>query len=250
MNTNEALDVFRLPCGYRDKEGVLHRTFKVKPITGIVEEKITDEKIRGNGAKVITELIVNCAYDLGTIGKITREIAREMDLGDRNFIVLKIRIASLGKDIEVIVKCPNCREISKEIVDLNKIEVDTIPDDAPREIEFVLKDGVEWEGKIHKKGVLRFSNGIDQEAVFSSGNSGLGTVRTAILARCLKKLGDIRLISTEIVRRMTIRDRNYLQGLMLKLPGPNLTLSRECFSCGQNFEVPIPIADFFTNTGV
>ena len=46
---------FILPVGYKDMDGVVHRTVTLRPMTGETEEAIADPKIRDNGGKIITD---------------------------------------------------------------------------------------------------------------------------------------------------------------------------------------------------
>ena len=108
--TNLEDNEFELPIGYMDRDGVLHKTFKLREMTGKVDESIADKKVRTNAGKIVTELIYGVVEQLGTLPKIDRNIIKQLTNTDRDYIVLMNYLYSLGETIEYTETCPYCGE--------------------------------------------------------------------------------------------------------------------------------------------
>ena len=109
-------EVYELLAGYRDENGVVHTEFQVREMTGVEEEAISRNEIKSNGGKVIRTLIERCCTRIGTYEQSAlkerewREIVQSLTVGDQDYIMLKIREVTIGKEIEVAHKCPNCKQ--------------------------------------------------------------------------------------------------------------------------------------------
>src|SRR5262249_46340217 len=79
---------FELPIGWLDADGVLHRTAALRKMTGRDEALMADKANRGNGARLITELLASCLVRLGTIARPEREIVQQLYSADRHFLLV------------------------------------------------------------------------------------------------------------------------------------------------------------------
>ena len=93
-----------LPGGYLDDQGRLHRLVELAPLSGREEELLTR---RGQApAALVTEILSCCLRRLGTIAPVSREVARGLLVADRQYLLLKLREATFGEQIEATVQCP------------------------------------------------------------------------------------------------------------------------------------------------
>ena len=59
--------VYDLLAGYVDKDGVCHKTFTIREMTGADEEYVNRADIKSNGAKITTALLSRCVQSVGTL---------------------------------------------------------------------------------------------------------------------------------------------------------------------------------------
>ena len=111
-------------------------------MTGVEEEAISRNEIKSNGGKVIRTLIERCCTRIGTYEQSAlkerewREIVQSLTVGDQDYIMLKIREVTIGKEIEVTHKCPNCKQELVTALDIDELEITPFKGDW--EIDFEL----------------------------------------------------------------------------------------------------------------
>ena len=240
---------FKLPIGYKDDEGVVHKIVQLKPIDGFTEEAMDEPKVKDNGAKVITELLNGIMIKLGSIklSKNNKEITRELSVMDRDFLLMANAIVSFDKDEELVkftVKCPSCGNKQELSADLNKVNVKGIEDNAPREFTFKLKDGVyDSDNKCHKSITITIPTGRVQERVYPIATRNRGEATTSTLQMITKKLGELPILSQDTFKGMTTRDRRYANSYLVqeKKLGADFSVSTKCEKCREDFDTDIPI---------
>src|SRR5260370_721626 len=90
---------FTLPVGYTDKEGQVHRTVRIRKMTGREESILTDKRFQRNGGKLVTELLHSCLLGLGTLPKNGSSAVSGMYSVDRNFLLFKLRSITFGPEL-------------------------------------------------------------------------------------------------------------------------------------------------------
>ena len=79
-----------LPVGLEDEEtGDVLRDVTLRKMTGNEEAAIADPKLRRNGGKLVTALIVGCTRVDGK--PVGAERIRQLTSADRNFLLLELR---------------------------------------------------------------------------------------------------------------------------------------------------------------
>ncbi|MBO8161156.1 MAG: hypothetical protein H0Z24_05920 [Thermosipho sp. (in: Bacteria)] len=237
---------FKLPVGYLDSEGVVHNIVTLTPITGEVEEKMQQPKIRENSGKVITELLFGIVESLGSIKKVNKEILRDLTTIDRDFLILANAIVSFGKDVEplkFVHKCPYCKAKNEIEVNLLDLEVNGL-EDYQREWTFELKNGIkDSEGKIHKQITVQLPTGRVQERIAPIMTTNTASAITMMLQLITKKLGELPYLTPDTFKKMTKRDRDYISKFLADLNlGVNFEVTTTCYDCGETLETVIPIS--------
>lgn len=97
---------FELPKGYEDDEGTIHKkgTFKI-PTGG--DQEVLHKVARKNLGKANTTLLFKCINELGSV-TISSRIFRNMNKGDREFLLEKLGEHRFGPDFEIEVICDIC----------------------------------------------------------------------------------------------------------------------------------------------
>ena len=111
------------------------------------------------------------------------------------------------------------------------------------EFEFELPKGyVDHNGVVHKKGVMRLATAADEILTMRDQRvqQNAGYLTIILLSRVVTKLGDLRIINTNVIENLFTMDLAYLQDMyqrinMSEMPKYQVT----CPHCAQNFEVPL-----------
>jgi hypothetical protein len=238
---------YLLPGGYLDSNGVLHKEVEISEITGKDEEAISNPNIAKNSGKILTALLKGTVKRIGSIKNPDEHILRKLLIGDRDYLILKIRQITFGDEYIKKSVCPNCGHKFEIKINLNDIEIKEFSGNW--EIPFELKTGYkDKDGKIHKKGILKLPTGVEQEYLSASNMTG-GQATTALLTNCCIKLGTLPAITTSVIRELTLRDRQLMAKLLVdNMPGPIFEAENICPACEHIFKENLLMADFFLTT--
>lgn len=227
-----------LLAGYLDPEtGQRHKTFTYREMTGKDEEAINKAEVRANGGKMVNVLIERCVKAIGTLTKKELGTKKWSDLirslygGDLDYMALKIRELSKGKEVEFTHKCPHCN--TKLTTYVNTDEFEVTPFSGADTIDFELPRGYrDKRGVIHKTGTIRMLNGLDREIVFPQFRKNSAVATTLLLTRLIK-FDDGAVVTNDMVSDMSVRDREYLEKIIKESTfGVNTSIELTCDNCG------------------
>lgn len=109
------------------------------------------------------------------------------------------------------------------------------------EFEFTLPKGyVDKDGNIHKKGTMRLATASDEILPMrdSRVQSNPSYLTVILLARVVTKLGDLKMIDTQIIESLFSTDFNYLQNFYKEINEIGKPIvSAKCPECHKNIEV-------------
>ena len=242
FNDSDDEFVFEMLAGYKDKDGVTHKEFTLREMTGKDEEAIHKSDVKSNGSKVVSVLLSRCVTRIGTLtpkslGKQKwEELIKSLFTGDQDYMLIQLRKMSIGEEIELNHVCPNkdCKAKLNTVLSIDELEV--IPFSGERVIEFELPRGYkDKKGVLHKTGTLRLPTGIDREVLTPLAKTNLAKAETVMLTR-LCKFDDGAYIDEDVMGSLSIRDREYLQKLLQEhFFGVKLETEITCDSCGESF---------------
>lgn len=252
-------NIFELPIGVLDKDGNLHKEVEIVEMLGEDEEAVTDKKVAQNPSNVITTLLSRKIRRIGNITKITPQLIKNMYTGDRDMCLMEIRKISLGNDMNFTIQCNdfNCKQKFEVTVDLEE-DINVINWDKDEDsifntekigyLPFELPDGYEDnEGEVHKEGIIRLPNGDIEEKLALMLRQNAGKANTALLCACIQELGELKMVDTKVLRKMTRRDREYLTKLLRDAKcGPDFQREVECPFCGNRNKITLELPYFFT----
>lgn len=236
-------EVFELLAGYKDSDGVVHKEFTLREITGKDEEAIHKSDVKNNGSKVVSTLLTRCVTRIGSLtpksvgGRSNWEdIIKSLLVGDQDYMLIQLRKLSIGNEVEVDHVCPNreCKAKLHTVVDVDELEV--IPFSGEREVEFELPKGYkDKKGVLHRTGTMRLPTGLDREILTPLAKTNLAKAETTMLTR-LCKFDDGAYVDDDVMSSLSIRDREYLQKLLQEhFFGVQLEVEVFCDSCGESF---------------
>lgn len=229
-----------LPGGYVDPaDGKLHTHAEVRELTGADEEALSKPEVGKNLGRFTQLLLQRGVTRLGPFENPTNTIIGSLLVGDRDMLLLAIRRATYGNDLEMTVDCPACSETMEVKYDLAK-DIPTKVMDNPLERTFLvsLRDGTQLTAVL--------AIGTDQEVILNAGNKTVPELNTLLLSRCLTDERGMPL-GLEKVRALGIQDRRkILADITAKQPGPKYqSLDLECPVCAREFPLSLTLYDLF-----
>lgn len=234
---------FLLPVGYTDSEGNLHQTVTLTPMTGETEEAISDPKVRDNGGKIITTLLDSVVEKVGNLPRVNKDIIRDLTVVDRDFLLLKNRMVSLGDEVNYMDACPHCKAKNEITMDISHIEAKYLSKEQAKEFTFDLPNGYrDGNGVIHKEITITLPTGRVQERVAQMVRSNPAQATTSMLQLITVKLGTMDFLNPDVFKKMTKRDRDFISKKMAEIEvGVKFDHEVMCSECGSEFDTSIPL---------
>ena len=239
-----------LLAGYVDENGIVHSTFTYREMNGKDEEAINKAEVRANGGKLANVLLERVVSEIGTIKKSEvglkkfGEVIINMYASDLDYMLLKVREVSKGKEITFSHKCPNSKTKLNTIVNTDELTI--TPFNGVREVSFELPRGYKYpKGEIHKEGKLRRLTGLDRELIVPIAKKNPAQSITMLITRVMK-FDDEAYVTNECVANMTTRDREYIEELMRENEfGLDFNIEVTCDVCGEDLSGEIGQSNFF-----
>lgn len=221
----------------------LKESVEIRPMTAREEDILTSRALIKKGT-VINELIKSCLID--------RSInLNDILLGDRNALMVAVRITGYGPDYTAEIQCSDCQAKSERVFNLaelpiKRLEIDPVIDGANL-FEFLLPY---TKKKVH----FKFTTGRDEEEqnVVQEKQKKLGiatdsSITTSLLQAIVSIDGvDDRMKITNFVKMMPARDSLALRSY-IRDHEPGLSMKQEvtCPACGHSEEVNMPLGVTF-----
>ncbi|SCY82281.1 hypothetical protein [Desulfoluna spongiiphila] len=232
-----------LPGGYVDDDGGIHREVVLGPLTG-AQEKAMAQQGNASPAARVTWILASCIRRIGTLDEITEAHARHLLVGDRQFLLLKLREITFGHEMSAVTRCsrPDCGER----LDI-EFTTDTVPVvRAPQECRFMT---LEFPLKPHKAEpvTFRLPNGEDQEHLAHLATENEALAATLLLARCVRSMGPQGDApqSREKIKNLSEQARAQIEEAMERLaPKVVTTMEAFCPECKRHFSVAFDLQSF------
>jgi len=108
---------FTLPGGMLDAEGRCYRQGRLRPVTGEDEEWLHSLVPSSPHASLVTALLSRCVLGIGPYSA-TPDAIRDLSVGDRDYLMLRLRGATFGPSLSRVFTCPEARCGAKMDLDL------------------------------------------------------------------------------------------------------------------------------------
>lgn len=228
-----ALDGYELPTGYVDEAGVVHKQVVVREITGEEEDMLMARKMPVH--QKMQKLLEVCTLQIGDVKQghpQWSKIVRELHVTDRFFLILKIRIVSLGKDFSYKAKCPECEEFSSYVVNLDDIHIVGLKDPKVRTWRDKLPSGKEFLAKAQ--------TGVEEEKLAKVVESK--DMASLLLLGRLIELDGKQPVTLDMVKKLNLADRNHLRKLFETQEGEiDNELEMTCKECSCEFKTAVEV---------
>ena len=227
-----------------DNENLLGtEKLEIKPMTAKEEDILTSRAYIKNGT-VISKLIKSCLADKSIDPD-------DLILGDRNALLIALRITGYGSDYNLEISCPECSKTNKSTFDLSSLNLKRLKVD-PVEVG---QNIFEVQLPVTKKNVkVKFLTGHDEREMmiinerkkkqgFNTENSVTDRLTRSILS--IENISDKNKINL-FVQNMPARDSLALRRFLDEYePGVDMTSHMTCTHCHEESEVDLPIGPSF-----
>lgn len=219
---------------------------EIRSMTAKEEDILTSTALLKQG-KAMSALIRSCLLNK-TIDP------DDLLTGDRNAILMAIRVTGYGPEYEVKVACPACEEIVDHTFNLQKLSVTNFAEDVspiePGTNKFLFKLPVLKKDVIFKLQTGSSQREVDQEQEASKRKLGPAAdkpVTTNIFYHTLSLGGETdRGKLRSIVERLPAGDSRALRNYMDKIsPGIEMVQEMKCPHCDAVSEVEVPMGTEF-----
>lgn len=249
----------QLPIGVKAPDGGLIRAFDYHPM------KTKDERAIGKCRKAKMPQGVHMSHVLAQmcdrIGphefddrmKTEERVVRigQMFMGDVFYAYVSLRVAVMGPELKMNVKCGSCGKEFKFDADLNTTEVVTVENEEDLRWKYDLRDPIKIRGKTVKTFTICTPRwfSISQLQEDDEQIMKIATVRSSIVGINEEK-EDVMLTDPEIDELSKFD----LEGIACRLDdnfvGPDMTIEGACPRCGASFSRPINwmYDDFFASS--
>jgi hypothetical protein len=242
---------FTLPIGYANGDGVLRRIGSLRKMTGREEAILADRSNQHNGGKLVTELLHSCVTSFEGEQKLSKQDVSNWYSADRNYVLIRLRSFTFGPDLPATYTCPACGEKHEVVENLDELPVRSLgPDEELEDVVIELEDGY-WDKDVcHSSITLTLPRGVDEAAVAPMLRKNASLGKNALLARCMKKVGDmpqhrVEALGSRILSDLTLTDRRLIdKALNRSAPGVDLMRDRECDVCGSEIRANLDMTHF------
>lgn len=215
---------------------------EVRELTGADEEALSKADAMKSPVRYMQTLLSRGVVRIGDEEPPAKDTLASLLVGDRNMLLLAIRTATYGPEIELTVTCPNCREALLVTFDATKdIPIKELPDKMKRLYEVELRHG--------GKATVRLPTSEDQDAVLAEGakQRSVAEMNTLMLSRCVQAINGHTIAGPGDVRGLGIKDRRTILDFLADIqPGPRYEeVSEECPACAEKVPVPLDLFDLF-----
>ena len=236
--------VYELPCGYLDPvTRELVKEVELREITGHEEDMLASKQVPSHAK--ITQLLAGCVTRIGAVTDpgLIAGIVQNLTVGDRVYLIFSIRRVTLGDELPVREKCPECKTTTLFMVDLGEdLQPKPMKDPMKRVFDVTLpKSGIEAR--------FRVSTGTDEAnlAKLNKRSKHKADALSQALLMRLEMLGGEK-PTLKMVKSLGMGDRNFLRSQYQEVEGGvDTTLELECPSCGHEWEKDLDLsaANFF-----
>jgi hypothetical protein len=236
-----------LPGGVLDSHGKCHRMVSVRPLTGADEELLADRRYQ-NGPRQVSDFLAQVITRVhGIDDPVTAHTTARMLIGDRDYLLLRLRQMNVSDKVEEVVRCPRpgCGEKADVEFSISELEVRRAENIRAR-YDFTFAEPAFADDPDSMRGGFRPPTGSDQEAVAELGDINVAAANTRLFSRVLLNLGRRAPVSEADVRAMPLKIRRELSAFIANhSPGPNLDIEVQCPHCGADMTYPFDLYGFF-----
>ena len=236
-----------LPGGWVDEQGSAHKEVVFSPLTGREEALLADTS--QGAAALVTAVLSRCIQRIGSVAPVDETLVRQLLVADRDYLLLKLREATFGSQVQATIRCPwpDCGEKVDIDFSIDDIPVSPSQDKGPVYTLTLSPEAAFVEGGLaHRELRFRLPTGADQEllSLELARNEALALVK--LLARCVQTIGPLEIHCAEQLEDLSPLACMEIEREMLRIaPRIDLNMEVNCPECARLFTAPFDLQDFF-----
>jgi hypothetical protein len=230
-----------LPGGLLGADGRRHRMVRVRELTGADEEVLAESG--AGGARMVTRFLARVIVQVEGLQRgVDEDLVADMLVGDRDYLLLRLRQIELGDHVHQVMRCPSPACGKKVDVDFLVSEIE-----VRRAAELPASHRVRLgEGADAVEVTVRLPTGRDQEAIAGLAPANPAAANTRLFSRAVLKWGERGALDEEAARALPLRQRSQLAAFLERSsPGPDLYLDLQCPMCGADMGATFDLHGFF-----
>lgn len=225
-----------LPGGLINRAGYVCRQVHLRELTGADEEALFALQLSGSAR--VTQFLARVIEKMEEWNApVTEVMVADMHLGDRDYLLLRLRQHTLGDDVHQVMRCPACSARVDVDFKISELPVRRLPDrNTPWRVVF--DDDTTL--------TLRLPTGADQQVVENLALTNPAEANTRLFARLTLAVNHGPAPSEEQVRAWSVQRRAALSAWLTDhAPGPDLFLDLVCPECRGDLSYTFDLNAFF-----
>lgn len=217
------------------------------------EEDLLGDKTKQTSGMAINEVLSRCLVSIGAIapekpgrGKFFLPHLDKMLIGDRTFLLIRLRQLSLGDMFFFEAVCPSCHHRHpRASIDLAGLSIKEMPDPTRRE----------WTVTLPSKTLATFRAlaGSDERKLLTIRKQHKEDLFSSLLMLRLVEIGGEKVTSISQIKKLTTKDRDFLRGQFDATEGGiDTQIEMTCDGCGAEWKMALPVGEhsFFFPSGI
>lgn len=230
---------FSLPGGALDAAGECHRGGQLRPLTGGDEDWLHGLAPSTRQAGLVTDLLARCVVQLGPL-PITADLMRDLSVGDRDYLLLKLREVTFGAALSRVLACPKPACDARMDLDL------AISDFPVHERPSRASHRVQLDGHVDRMAFdveFRVPRGREQELIAAQPTGSPDALRERLLASCVVRAVCADTGAESSFAALSPAGRRALaEAIEEAAPRIDLEVELVCPECGAPFDVAFDAA--------
>jgi hypothetical protein len=235
-----SVSIVQMPTGFLDDAGELHTEAHLKELTGSEEDILASKRM--TVSQKISKIICNCVTQIGPYKQDDEKWAEKIGslvTTDRLFLLIRIRMISLGDSLSFRFECPqeDCKKVSTQTVCLQDFKISGLADPKLRKWSGVLP-------RTKKTFELKAQTGSDDDK--ASSMKGEDTFSQIFMVRLISLDGKKPTIKD--IKELPLIDRQFLRNQLKRNEGEiDSSVEIECPHCKfeTKHDMDIGTPDFF-----
>lgn len=226
---------FDLPGGLINAAGDVCRHVRLRELTGADEEVLFARQVSGSAR--VTQFLTRAIDAVeGWGAPVTDAQVAAMHLGDRDYLLLRLRQQSLGDAVHQVMRCPACSA---------RVDVDFNISELP--VRRLSDAQAQWRVTFNDITLtLRLPTGADLQAIEDLALTNPAAANTRLFARLTQAVNNGPAPTEDEVRAWPLPLRAALsQWISEHAPGPDLFLDLTCPECAGDMSYTFDLAAFF-----
>ena len=220
-------------------DGNLFRKARVRELNGEDEEFLARALVANDFERWKQILLERGVTHLGPHAT-TPELLDQLLVGDRDALILGVRVATYGPTMDLDVMCEHCGVESK-------IRIDFVAEVPIKPVTFSVETPEQTVSLKDGFAQVRLATGADVRYLAGLENKTVAEMNTELMARCVKEINGNRDITKATIKSLGMSDRSRIITWMTEeQPGPEYEkVKHACTACGKETPLGLTTGDMF-----